>query len=750
MSKKGSKTSRKSSILPAWRKKGKKRETLAKKRRNEISDEDSETAPVPSLFPTKGSPTVSPLKKTTKRKQTVPSRTLSVRALESDSEDEEEEEDPELLSLLQPKGHPTQLVGLNQLTRRRKVMAKASSETAVSGHSPASQHDLHSDTHSMSSQSENEQPSPDRVRPAPKPSLSKDHATATKKPAAEPVQSEEDHSESGKTGKVSRSKRRRKRLNLPPVKKSHISVAAERLPSPVKKAARKSVVFDPNITKVSPDAEAVLPPEKKRGLDQNDAPEVVSDSDTGGSSGIYDYVPSDEEDFTHEKTRLYSPKRKNALRKPLLGKGNAIRKGSSVAKGISGQGKKEREREESEREEDVDSAAVNDRMVVKRKSRKGDKDREESEKEEEVDGATKKTGKAKKRSRQGEKGREGSKSQETGANINRSPSSHHSPHIRGTPLRVPNASSDAQWFVPEDINSVLKEVMGKQQLTKPSSKARISESDDTSVTIQRRRHSRRHQRELDSTVSTSAQDEGEQVRMAESASEIEEEDLGRQSSGALSKRKYPLLSSGNKENAPSSGRTKKNSGSPKTVKRASRSRFLRPPAKRRKRHAQPKKTQASDRDVERHNALVSEKQSMAAEEGEEEEEEDEEEMKKSQNEVLTSSTEDEDPREDLAMSMGGRKYRRFLVQQRDTTSPSVRRSKRTRLAPVERWRNEEVEYDRRLSGWREKEGGGREKRRKREDEEKEGGKEGKGGRKKERGVIPSINGNSFILHPLHN
>ena len=54
---------------------------------------------------------------------------------------------------------------------------------------------------------------------------------------------------------------------------------------------------------------------------------------------------------------------------------------------------------------------------------------------------------------------------------------------------------------------------------------------------------------------------------------------------------------------------------------------------------------------------------------------------------------------ELTYSAGGRRYRRLQVAPRASHTPGVRRSKRTRIAPVKFWENEEVEYDmRRRSG----------------------------------------------------
>ena len=53
---------------------------------------------------------------------------------------------------------------------------------------------------------------------------------------------------------------------------------------------------------------------------------------------------------------------------------------------------------------------------------------------------------------------------------------------------------------------------------------------------------------------------------------------------------------------------------------------------------------------------------------------------------------------DLTLSAGGRRYRRLRAGPKKSHTPGVRRSSRTRLAPVRHWEGEEVEYDRRRSG----------------------------------------------------
>ena len=55
---------------------------------------------------------------------------------------------------------------------------------------------------------------------------------------------------------------------------------------------------------------------------------------------------------------------------------------------------------------------------------------------------------------------------------------------------------------------------------------------------------------------------------------------------------------------------------------------------------------------------------------------------------------------EITQSAGGRRYRRLRVEPLKSHTPGVRRSNRTRIAPVRHWENEQVEYDtRRRSGY---------------------------------------------------
>ena len=53
---------------------------------------------------------------------------------------------------------------------------------------------------------------------------------------------------------------------------------------------------------------------------------------------------------------------------------------------------------------------------------------------------------------------------------------------------------------------------------------------------------------------------------------------------------------------------------------------------------------------------------------------------------------------EIIQSGGGRRYRRLRVEPKKSHTPGVRRSKRTRVAPVRHWENEQLEYDLNTSG----------------------------------------------------
>ena len=53
---------------------------------------------------------------------------------------------------------------------------------------------------------------------------------------------------------------------------------------------------------------------------------------------------------------------------------------------------------------------------------------------------------------------------------------------------------------------------------------------------------------------------------------------------------------------------------------------------------------------------------------------------------------------EIVQSGGGRRYRRLRVEPKKSHTPGVRRSKRTRVAPVRHWENEQLEYDLNTSG----------------------------------------------------
>ena len=74
--------------------------------------------------------------------------------------------------------------------------------------------------------------------------------------------------------------------------------------------------------------------------------------------------------------------------------------------------------------------------------------------------------------------------------------------------------------------------------------------------------------------------------------------------------------------------------------------------------------------------------------------------------IYSMSTSGEEGEEDsdhfegveIIQSGGGRKYRRLRVEPKKSHTPGVRRSKRTRIAPVRHWENEQLEYNLNTSG----------------------------------------------------
>ena len=396
------------------------------------------------------------------------------------------------------------------------------------------------------------------------------------------------------------------------VNKSKRRKSAIRVTIGKKKSSRKSVVFNPHTTNLgSPD----LPPVPPRTVSS------AEDSDTGGNSsgGVYDHVPSDEEDFTHSKSRLYSPRRKTSLRKAALQKKNkSVRRGAESREDTTGS-----QREEMKQE------------VVK------------------------------------------------------------GPSMRELSVRVEDISSRGQWFVPEELN-IHKMISANS----PRSLRRLTQSIGRTSTVSnvssvvappRQRQKQPKPRELDSTVDTGGRgEESGGERMSNQGSlntgaTSAEQNLPPASSNVTSVSSDVNSVSNNVTsvsgdvNSVSSDREKK-----KSKQRASRSAKLTPPWRLNK----PRTTPHTVEGREEHTP-VSKKTKVSTPE--------EDEGMASGGGMSLSSSDEEDP-PDLVRSMGGRRYRRYVVEHQTSKTPGVRRSQRSRMAPVQHWQNEIPEYERRRSG----------------------------------------------------
>lgn len=503
-------------------------------------------------------------------------KSKSVRSLESDSEDGGvEEEDQELMTLLEPSIRVSRLVGLSQLTQSRKSRG---------GQKPASSLGLSraSGDHSCEESTDEEQVS------AALQSTSDNHQPANK----------------------SKSNTKKSASHA-----TTISTKKEK-----RKSSRKSVAFNPHTTNLgSPE----LPPPNPLVTAATSSKEnaVAEESDTGGnSSGVYDYVPSDEEDYSHTKSRLYSPRRKSILRK---------------------------------------AASLKKNKTTQRQENKGDMTTE-SDKQQKVKSA-KRPGKAPKS------------------------------EVQGRSIQVEGMSSQEQWFVPDEL-SMHKMISEKspqllRRLTR-SGKSGVSDHSTSRVVAPTKRRQQRP-RELDSTVHSLQHGESEEGSGSEKSTWKSES--ASQSEGVSSADEGLVSSTDPKRQGSDSGEVP--GKVPRSNKRSSRSAKLTPPWVQNKRS---RKNTKSDLNQE--------------EEGEKREEStpaskklrvslptEEDEGMQSGGAMFVSSSE-EDDETNLVRSLGGRRYRRYTVQHQDTKTPGVRRSKRTRLAPVQHWRNEELEYERRRSG----------------------------------------------------
>ena len=533
-----------------------------------------------------------------------------VRPLSSDSEDlgeGDEEEDRELTSLLQPSTRTSRLLGLSQLTRSKKGSTGGKSVSGRGGGSDIRR-------------GEGESTDKERL------------SDGKKKRGRVGGGSARSKSKPGRASQVEKPGGR---------STGNATILTNMTGKRTKKSSRKSVAFNPHTTNLgSPD----LPPS------------VAEDVDAG-SSDVYDNVPSDEEDFTHVKSRLYSPKRKSILRK-FVGKKSTTsstprrQQETTVEKG----GREEvRGKQEARRREEARG----------REEEKGGEEERVSEEKDTEHEETKGSGEHRK----------------VGGTATRELS-----------VQVTDISTEGQWFVPPDQLDILKKLSSKsprslRRLTRPGQTRHVADTSTVSgVAPPRQRQRKRH--ELDSTVQSSQHEKEEEEREGGGASRSEEEEEEERESesnwqnkgGSSADEDYASSNHGRKEASSKSSGKKSRSNKRTSAK-------LTPPWKKTKKGK--KNSDISERDQMEESTPVSKKQRFSTPE--------EDEGMQSGGGMSLSSSEDEDAMH-LVRSMGGRRYRRYVVEHRDTKTPGVRRSKRARLAPVQFWRNEEPEYERRLSG----------------------------------------------------
>lgn len=588
-----------------------------------------------SFHPKKTSTMVKGSKRTAKSTVRKPAKRGGRRSMASnlhsvESDSEEEEEDQELRSLLVPSGRSPQLVGLSQLTKSREAAPRSTQKTVLS----------------VSSQ--------DSKRSRPARPEDESHRPLKQKSKSAVRQRQGDTRRSAK-----------KSLGPPSAAKAHTDMTM--LPSPTgdtspqdlgrrgrKKPTRKSVVFNPtttNLGTLSPPTGTAPSEDLAR---EEVIPRVVSretDTDTGRGD-VYDHVPSDEEDFSHPKSRLYSPQRKSILKKISLARVRQLK-----------QQKKEGKYKEMEkgRQEEV-----------------GEKERVE-----EVSG----------RAEEGEN--EATENSASGQDT-RSPTP--IPRVQNTPIRelsirVQDISTGGQWFVPDDVQTSStdphKSVLSSRRSTR-SRKSAVSEGEETGGVVRRKRQ-RKRRRELDSTVHDSqGEGEGDGLRGGKevdaAGAEVDTGALRVSGSSGEEDHTQGYDSSAGRRGAVS--RMEQSAGSLKAQRVHKRSSKLALPSRRKNR----RKAVQSDGEPDQQNVTPAPKRQRVTTH-----EKEDKELSRDGGTAL-SSEEEEEGDENIIRSVGGRRYRRHALQYRQSHTPRVRRSRRTKLAPVRHWKNEEAEYERRLSG----------------------------------------------------
>ena len=474
-----------------------------------------------------------------------------------DDEEEEEDVDLELMTLLKPSANVSRLVGLSQLTSRSNDKKKKSITRS------------RDKTISDSGSDEGDAPA----------NKTETRSTQRKK-----------KSQGNKKSSI--------RANTTTVLPTATNVDKKQ-----RNRSRKSVAFNPHTTNLG-SPEAPPPP-------VSTVPSAESDTVDSSSGGIYDYVPSDEEDLSHSKSRLYSPRRKSILRKAVESQQKKSKKRKSHGSGVQNE---RTGNNGQEIEQEVVSAAGDNQASVRELS-----------------------------------------------------------------VQVEDISNNGQWFVPDDLNihKMISEQspLSLRRLTRygrrSGTEGNSTNDDGTVESPQRQKRNNRRPHELDSTVVTDDNTDGSHIT--------------------------GVSSSGDKVQERSHRKTKKGQ---KKNKRSSKSAKLTPPWMK-------KKSSTNDRtqsivELPQHIESPQSPQECGPEENTPVPKKlristvEEDEGMQSGGGMSLSSSEDE--QQDLVRSLGGRRYRRYVVEHQDSKTPGVRRSKRSRVAPVQHWRNEEPEYERRKSG----------------------------------------------------
>ena len=513
-----------------------------------------------------------------------------------DSE-EEEEEDPELMTLLEPSARVSRLVGLSQLGRQSSKKTTGARE----------------------SNRGSERDTPD------------DEATATVR---------------GDSRQTTVSKPKRKSTIRPPNTRPKTSAATSL--KKTTKSSRKSVAFNPHTTNLGSPEE--LPPVAGR---RGSSPE----SD-GNGGGIYDYVPSDEEDYAHNKSRLYSPRKKKSILRKTTGSGKrrSPHKKRQHSDGVEEEGEESR----------TGSSGEEMRLKVGGEGDESGSVRGDFQGSEISGVSSKAKGNTRKVSN---KGKDLSSKVATDSN-------------RVDQVSNDNVSSGSQWFVPDDLSLHAmisdKSPRSLQRLTRTGRKSQAVTTDDTYSVAgpQRRRKEKRKPRKLDSTAEDGGSErENESGSLSGGASSADE--VG---TSGTSRRQHKTKEATNARTA-SGG---KNTGRKKSTKSK-----VTTPWQQKKRATPPSNEVHADEEGEGRTP-ASKKQRVSTVE--------EDEGMQSGDGLSLSSSEEGEPSRDLVRSLGGRRYRRYTVEYQNPKTPGVRRSKRTRIAPIQTWNNEEPEYERRRSG----------------------------------------------------